>query len=91
VPIRFGYDPRPHHGNRFPRRPDFPTGRSHTHFQSRHLHGPRFPHRDSRPTRPSGEVQRIVKIYSAHMVKCWIPKMCLTNLNTEPSTPSRPM
>jgi hypothetical protein len=43
VPRRFGYDTRPHRGDRFPRRPDFPTGGAHTHFEPRHLDGPRFP------------------------------------------------
>jgi hypothetical protein len=89
-PRCFGYDPRPHRGDRFPHRPGFPAGGSFSHLESRHLDGPRFPRRGSRPTRPSGEVQRMVKT-SCHMVKCWIPKIYLTNPNTEPSTPSRPM
>jgi hypothetical protein len=55
------------------------------------LDGPRFPRRGSRPTRPSGEVQRAVKTSSDHMVKCWIPKIYLTNLSTETSTFSCPM
>jgi hypothetical protein len=37
---RFGYGPRPHHGDRFPRRLGFPTGGSFPHFESRHLDGP---------------------------------------------------
>jgi hypothetical protein len=90
-PRRFGYDPRPHRSDRLPRRPGFPTGGSFPHFESRHLDGPRFPHRGSRPTRPSGEVQRTVKTSSGRMVKCWIPKIYLTNPSTEPSTPSHPM
>jgi hypothetical protein len=90
-PRRFGYGPRPHRGDRLPRRPGFPTGGSFPHFESRHLDGPRFPHRGSRPTRPSGEVQRTVKTSSGRMVKCWVPKIYLTNPSTEPSTPSRPM
>jgi hypothetical protein len=88
---RFGYDPRTHHSDRFPRRPGFPVGGSFPHFESRHLDGPRFPRRGSRPTRPSGEVQRTVKISSGRMVKCWIPKIYLTNPSTEPSTLSHPM
>jgi hypothetical protein len=36
-PKRFGYGPRPHRGDRFPRRPGFPTGGAHTHFEPRHL------------------------------------------------------
>jgi hypothetical protein len=91
VPRRFGYDPCPHRGDRFPRRPGFPTGWTYTHFEPRHLDGPHFSRRGSRPTRPNGELQRIVKTPSGHMVKCWIPKIYLTNLSTEPSTPSHPM
>jgi hypothetical protein len=69
-PRRFGYNPRPHHGDCFPRRPSFPAGGFYTHFEPRHLDDPRFSHRDSHPTRPSGEVQRTVKTSSDHMVKC---------------------
>jgi hypothetical protein len=90
-PRRFGYGPRPHRGDRFPRRPGFPARGSFPHFESRHLDGPRFPRRGSRPTRSSGEVQRTVKASSGRMVKCWIPKIYLTNPITELSTLSRPM
>jgi hypothetical protein len=88
---RFGYDPRPHRGDRFPRRPGFPTGGSFPHFEPRHLGGPRFSRRGSHPTRPSGEVQRTVKTSFGHMVKCWISKIYLTNPSTELSTFSCPM
>jgi hypothetical protein len=91
VSRRFGYGPRLHRGDRFPRRSGFPTGGAHTHFKPRHLDGSHFPHRGSRPTRPNGELERIVKTSSGRMVKCWIPKIYLTNLNTEISTFSRPM
>jgi hypothetical protein len=67
---RFSYGTRPHRGDHFPRRPNFPTGGSFPHFEPRHLDGPRFPLRGSRPTRPSGEVQRTVKTSSDRMVKC---------------------
>ena len=90
-PRRFGYGPRPHRGDRFPRRPGFPYGGSFTHFEPRHLDGPRFSRRGSRPTRPSGEVQRTVKTSSGRMAKCWIPKIYLTNPSTELSTLSRSM
>jgi hypothetical protein len=90
-PRRFGYGLRPHRGDCFPRRPDFSTGVSFLHYESRHLDGPRFLRRGSRSTRPSGEVQRTVKTSSGRMVKCWIPKIYLTNPSTEPSTFSRPM
>jgi hypothetical protein len=91
MPRRFGYGPRPHRGDRFPRRPGFPAGRAHTHFEPRHLDGPHFSHRGSCSTWPNGELERIVKTYSDRMVKCWIPKIYLTHLSTEPSTPSRSM
>jgi hypothetical protein len=85
-PRRFGYVPRPHHGDRFSCRLDFPTGGSFLHLEPRHLDGPHFPRRGSRPTWPSGEVQMTVKTSSGRMVKCWIPKIYLTNPSTEPST-----
>jgi hypothetical protein len=88
---RFGYSPRPHRGDHFPRRPSFPVGGSYTHFELRHLDGPHFPCCGTRPTSSNGEVQRIVKTSSSHMVKCWIPKIYLPNPSTEPSTSSRPM
>jgi hypothetical protein len=53
-PRRFGYDPRPHHGDRFSRMPGFPAGGSFIHFEPRHLDSPRFHRRGSHPTRPSG-------------------------------------
>jgi hypothetical protein len=42
-PRHFGYGPRPHRGDRFPRRSGFPARGSFPHFESRHLDGPRFP------------------------------------------------
>jgi hypothetical protein len=69
-PRRFGYDPRPRRGYRFPRRPGFLARVSFTHIELRHLGGPRFPHRGSHLTRSSGEVQRTVKTSSDRMVKC---------------------
>jgi hypothetical protein len=90
-PKRFGYDSRPRRGDRFPCRHRFSARGSYTHFELRHLDGPHFPHHSSHPTRPSGEVQRTVKISSGRMVKCWIPKIYLTNPNTEPSIFSRPV
>jgi hypothetical protein len=91
VPRRFSYDPRLHRGDRFPCMPGFSAGGSHTHFEPRHLDGPHFPRRGTHPTGSNGEVQRIVKTSSDHMVKCWIPKIYLTNPNTESSTFSHPM
>jgi hypothetical protein len=70
---------RAYHGDRFPRRPDFPTGGFHTHFELRHLDGSRFPRCDSHPTHSNGDVQNIVKTSSGRMVKCWIPKIYFTN------------
>jgi hypothetical protein len=90
-PRHLGYGSHPHRGDRFPRRPGFPTGGSFPRFEPRQLDGSRFPRCGSCPTQPSGEVQRTVKISSSHMVKCWISKIYLTNPSTEPSTFSRPM
>jgi hypothetical protein len=70
VPRRFGYNPRFHRRDRFPRRPDFPAGGSHTHFEPRHLDDPCFPHHSSRPTRSSYVVQKTVKTSLGRMVKC---------------------
>jgi hypothetical protein len=61
------------------------------HFEPRRFgYGPR-PHRGLCSTRPSGAVQRTVETSSGRMVKCWIPKIYLTNPNTEPSTFSHPV
>jgi hypothetical protein len=91
VPRCFGYDPRPHRGDRTPRTPSFPTEGFHTRFEPRHLNGPRFPRYGSCPTRSNSDVQKIVKTCSGRMVKCWIPNIYLTNLSTETSTFSCPM
>jgi hypothetical protein len=69
-PRRFGYGPRPHRGDRFPRRHVYPVGGSCTHLELRHLDGPRFPRHGLRPTQPTGEVKRIVKTFFGCMVKC---------------------
>jgi hypothetical protein len=86
VPRRFGYGPRPHRGDHPPRRHGFPARGAYSHFEPSHFDGPHFPRRGSRPTRSKGEVQRIVKTSLGRMVKCWIPKIFLTNPSTEPST-----
>jgi hypothetical protein len=91
VPRCFGYGPRPHRGDRFPCRPNFPGGGVHTRFEPRHLNGPHFSHHGSRPTHSNGDVQKIVKTSSGCMVKCWITKIYLTNPSTEPLTFSHPM
>jgi hypothetical protein len=88
VPRRFGYGPRPHHGDRFPRRNDFSAGGSYTHFEPRHLDDPRFPYYGSHPTGSKGEVQKTMKTSLGRMVKCRIPKIYFTNPSTEPSTSS---
>jgi hypothetical protein len=56
VPRRFRCDPCPHHDDRFPRRPGFPTGGFHTRFEPRHLNGPHFPRSGSCPTCSNGDV-----------------------------------
>jgi hypothetical protein len=55
------------------------------------LDGLRFTRRGSHPTRSNGDVQKIVKTSSGRMVKCWIPRIYLTNSSIEPSTFSRLM
>jgi hypothetical protein len=75
VPRHFGYDPRPHRGDRFP------IKRSHTHFESRYLDGTPFPRRGSCPTGSSGEVLKTMKTFFCRMVECRIPKIYLTNLS----------
>jgi hypothetical protein len=91
VSRRFGYGPRPHRGDRSPRRTGFSARAYHTHFEPRHLDNPLFPHRGSRPNGSSGELLKTVKASSCRMVMCWIPKIYLTNPSTEPSTFSRPI
>jgi hypothetical protein len=86
VPRHFDYDLRPHRSDRPPRRHGFPTRGAYSHFEPSRFDSPRFPRHGSRPTRSNGEVERIVKTSSDRMVKCWIPKIFLTNLSTEPST-----
>jgi hypothetical protein len=66
-------------------------GRPCTHFEPRHLDGPRFLHCGSCSTRSNGEVLKTIKTFSGHMVKCWIPKIYLTDPSTESSTSSRPL
>jgi hypothetical protein len=78
-------------GDRFPRRSGFRTGGSYTHFEPRHLDGPHFPRHGLDPTGSNGEVLKTVKTSSICMVKCWIPKIYLTNPSTEPLTSSHPM
>jgi hypothetical protein len=69
----------------------FSAGASHTHFEHRHLDGPHFPRRGSHPTGSSGEVLKTMNTSSGRMVKCWIPKIYLTNPSTESLTFSHPM
>jgi hypothetical protein len=86
VHIRFGYDPRPHCGDRFPCMRGFPTGGSYNRLELRLLDDLHFPRHGSHPTGSNGEVQKTVKTSSCRMVKCLISKIYLTNPNTEPST-----
>jgi hypothetical protein len=86
VPRYFGYGPHHHRGDRFPRRYGFPAGGSYIHPKLRHLDGARFPHCGYHPTSSKGVVQQTMKTSSGRMVKCWIPKIYLTNPSTELST-----
>jgi hypothetical protein len=87
----FGVDPRSHRGVRPPRRHGFPARGVYSHFELSHFDSPHFPHHDSRPTRSNDELQRTVRTSSGRMVKCWIPKIFLTNPSIEPSTFSHSM
>jgi hypothetical protein len=91
VPGRFDVNPRFHLGIRSPRRHGFPVRGVYSHYELTRFDGSCFPHHGSHPTRSNGEVQRIVKTSLCHMVKCWIPKIFLTNPSTEPSTFSHSM
>jgi hypothetical protein len=91
VPTCLGYDPRLHRGNRPPRRHEFPARGSYFRFESRHLDGPCFPRHGSLPTRSNGDVQKSIKTSSQRMVKCWVPKISLTNPSIEPSIFSHPI
>jgi hypothetical protein len=91
VTRHFGYGPRPNRGDRAPCSHGFPTRGSYTPFEPRHLDGPRFPHLGSHPTGSNGEVQKTIKTSSGRMVKCWIPKIYLTNPSTKPLIFSRLM
>jgi hypothetical protein len=91
VPRRLGYGPRPHRGDHLSRRPNFPAGWSYTHFEARHLDGPRFLCHSSHPTGSKTMVRKTVKTSSGDMLRCWIPKIYLTNPSSGPSTSSRPV
>jgi hypothetical protein len=91
VPGHFDVDPRSHCGVCPLRRYGFPARGVYSHFELSRFDGPCFPQCGSCPTRSNGESQRIVKTFSGRMVKCWIPKIFLTNPSTEPSTFSHSM
>jgi hypothetical protein len=86
VPRCLGVDPRSHHGVHPPRRHGFSTRGVYSHLESSHFDGPCFPCHGSHLTGSNGEVQRTVNTFLGHMVKCWIPKIFLTNPSTEPLT-----
>jgi hypothetical protein len=79
VPGCFGVDPHSHHGIHPLCRHGFPARDFYSHFEPSRFDGSRFPHRGSHPTHSNCEVQRIVKTSSDRMVKCWIPRIFLTN------------
>jgi hypothetical protein len=62
-----------------------------SHLELSCFDGSRFPHRGSRTTLSNGEVQKTVKTFSDRMVKCWIPKIFITNPSTESSSFSHSM
>jgi hypothetical protein len=86
VPRCFDFDPRSHRGARPPRRNNSPARGAYSHFEPSHFGGPHFPHRGSRPSRSNCKVHKTVVTYSGCIVKCWIPKIFLTNPSIESST-----
>jgi hypothetical protein len=86
VPRRFGFNPRSYRGSRPPCRHGSPARGVYSHFEPSCFDGPRLPRRGSRPTHSNCEAHKTVVTCSCHMVKCWIPKIFLTNPSTEPST-----
>jgi hypothetical protein len=80
----FGVDPRSHHGVCPVHKHGFPARGIYSHFEPSRFDSPCFFCCGSRLTRSNDEVQRIVKASSGHMIKCWIPKIFLTNPSTEP-------
>jgi hypothetical protein len=68
LPRRVGVDPHSHHDVRPLHRHGFSARGAYSHFEPSRFDGLRFPHYGSHPTRSNGEVQRIVKISSGHMV-----------------------
>jgi hypothetical protein len=84
VPRHFVVDPRSQRAIHSPRRHGFSARGVYSHLEPSRFDSPRFPRRGSRPTLSNGEVQKIVKTSSGPMVKCWIPKIFLTNPSTEP-------
>jgi hypothetical protein len=58
-----------------------PARGAYSHFDPSCFDGPRFSRRGSRPTCSNCEVHKIVVTSSCRMVKCWIPKIFLTNPN----------
>ena len=86
VSQRFGSDPRSlHRGDRYPHRHRYPSDGFYPRSELRHFDGLRFPHHGSRFPRLSDKVQTTMLISSDRMVKCWIPKVYLTNPSTRPS------
>jgi hypothetical protein len=87
----FGVDPCSHRGVRPTCRHGFFTRGVYSHLEQSHFDGLRFPCCGSCLTRSNGEVQKTAMSSLGHMAKCWIPKIFLTNPNTEPSTSSHSM
>jgi hypothetical protein len=69
VPGHFAIDPCSHHSIHPTSRHGFPYRGVYSHFEPSRFDSPLFHCRGSRSTRLNGEVQRIVKNSSGHMVK----------------------
>jgi hypothetical protein len=86
VPRCFVFNPCSHRGARPPCRHGSPARGTHSHFEPSRFDSPHFLCRGSHPTRSNCEVHKTMVTYLGRMVKCWIPKIFLTNPSIESST-----
>jgi hypothetical protein len=91
MPRHFSLNPHSHCGSHPPCRHGFSARGAYYHFEMSRFNGPRFSHHGSHPTHSNDEVHRTVMPSLGCMVKCWIPKIFLTNPKTETSIFSNSM
>ena len=82
----FSFDPRSlHHGDQYMCRHRYPSDGFYSHHEPRCFDRPCLPHCGSCSPRSSDDVHVATLTSSCCMVKCWIPKVYLTNPTTKPS------